>query len=150
MDVPVTDNLKECVRLNKAASDEHKGSMTLLGTKSGIDILMLIPFGWARYILKEYSKKLSVCFTGAPGPKEGWLWDGVQALGTGAVIPSVSGEKMTAISTISLNNTMQSNMISDKHDVEDPDEFMNIYDRKLREFVDMGRHYVIPPKIPAK
>ena len=39
-------------------------------------------------------------------------------------------------------------MIADIHDVADPDEFMNIYDRKLREFVEMGRNYVIPPKVP--
>ena len=72
--LPVSDDVEFCVKKNKKMNLINKGSITLLGAKTLLDITQLCPFNLTQYCMNMYTSKFSVCYSGMQGPSENWTW----------------------------------------------------------------------------
>ena len=80
MKIPVLDDLKKCIDSNKELSNQHKNSPTLFGMKYFALVLEMLPFNLGHQVVAECTKKLTMNFTGMPGPREPLTFAGSKML----------------------------------------------------------------------
>ena len=98
-----------------------------MGAKTILDFMNLVPYNISQYLLNMGTKKVTMTFTGVPGPKESWKFAGYSILSLGAFVPA-SGDALVGFSSLSVGDAIRSGLITDLHYMESPDEFMVIYD----------------------
>jgi hypothetical protein len=89
LQLPVGHDLKKLIAMNIENSKNTIGSSMILGMNNFIRMILYLPFGLPKLAFLFLSKKLTMTYSGVPGPKKNWVFDKWEANGMSCFIPSV-------------------------------------------------------------
>jgi len=121
------------------------GSPKLLGMNNFIWLLLLLPFNLAKLSIGFLSKKLTMSYSNMPSPTKNYNFAGAKCNSMCGFSPAV-GDMLCAFIVISHGQTLKVGFITDKHYVQDPDEFMGLFLEKLNQFMEGSLGTTVAPK----
>ena len=106
----------------------------ILGMDKFVRAHLELPYGLAKVAFWILSKKLSFTFSGMPGPKIPWKYGPYQTHNLGVFIPPV-GDMQVGITQFSMGPTFLVGLITDKNQIRNPDQFMQILHNNFNSFI---------------
>lgn len=132
--IPVSHSFSDCLKKNKENNKKLKASSQLLGMTTFIQWNLLLPFNLAKVSFNYLARRVTLTYSNLSTPEKNYNIDGVKCRAMCAFLPSV-GDMLCGIIGISHGSVIKLSLITDKHYVEFPDEFMEILEAKIEQFV---------------
>lgn len=132
--MPVTDDVTKNIKGNTANMRALIGSSKIWGMDLFIATLLQIPYNLSKFAFTILTHKITLTFSSLKSPNEGYDWGEYHMDGVHGFIPSV-GDMMFAITCFSVENSLKLGVISDKVSLKHPDQFIEILNKKFREFL---------------
>jgi hypothetical protein len=99
-----------------------------------ISFMMMMPFNLAKFGIDTLSKKLTMTYSNMPCPEVPWKYDGKKAKWVVSFLPAI-GEMLCGMAAISHGSILKISLITDLQYIQYPDEFMDIMERKVQDFL---------------
>jgi hypothetical protein len=125
MSLPISSDVAANIKNNTAGMKAIIGSSKIHGADWVIAVLLALPYNLAILVFSILTRRITITFSSAKCPAEGYDWGEYHCDAAYGFIPSI-GEMMFAISCFSAENTLKLGVITDRVCVKHPDEFIQI------------------------
>lgn len=97
----------------------------------------MMPYNLSQYVFDLINSKRTLTFSSVPAPKDGFNFDGIQTRGFYGILPFL-GDTTWGLTFCSCDDAVLTALICDRHYMEKPELFMEIFNANMREFIDQG------------
>ena len=81
-----------------------------------------------------FAKKVTMSYSNMPGPSKPFNFNDCTCNSLSVFLPAFD-EQLCGITAWSVGNVLKVGLMSDYHYIEDPDEFMSIFESKMSNFL---------------
>ena len=98
-------------------------------------VLLYLPFNLAKFVFNLFTTKFTMAYSNVPSPGINYNFGGVRCNNVTVFLPS-SGDMMCAIIAVCHGQILKIGFITDKHYIDDPEEFMGLLHKYIYQFLD--------------
>ena len=123
--LPVSSSFQNNLLAIREVNNKLKGSTRLIGMEAASSLALWIPFNFPKHFFNYLTTKITMGYSNVPSPTQNYNFGGKRCNDITVFLPSV-GEVVCGLIAVSHGNTIKLGFHTDKHFVDDPQEFMNL------------------------